>query len=207
MPFYVVVEGDGEQQAVPNLIQRWCQAHGETQRFWRPPIRINVQREADAQRIIGLVSARRDAEGLLVLRDDEDGCPKTDGPAMAQWFKTLAAPFPVACALLFREYETMFLPFVTEWAGRSLSNGREGLRADATFTGDPEAKRDAKGVITNAMPAGRSYKETVDQLEFTRLLDIDALRQSGLPCVGTLDRAIQFLLSSKPPGAVFPLDR
>jgi hypothetical protein len=205
--YYVVVEGDGDQRSVPNLVSRWCQALGDHQSFWRPPIRINVQREQDAGRVVDLVAARRDAEGLLVLRDDEDGCPKVDGPAMAQWFKDLAAPFPIACVLLYREYETLFLPFLSEWAGRTLSNGRAGLLPDATFSGDPQGPRDAKGVLTKCMAPGRAYKETVDQLEYTRLLDIDALRASKLPCAETLDRGLRFLLGPSSGSEVFPLDR
>ncbi|HWT93162.1 MAG TPA: hypothetical protein VN238_09215 [Solirubrobacteraceae bacterium] len=210
MPHYVVVEGEGDARAVPNLLSRVGHQLG-LYAVWKPPLRINVQRPSDAQKVADLTRGRADAQGLLVLRDDEDGCPRDDGPEIASWFQALSLPFPVACVLFYREYETIFLPVIEDLAGRPLTVAgveRRGLNADAAFSGDPESRRDAKGVLTANMPPGRSYKETTDQLAMTQLVDIPRLLASGLPCVETLERALRFLLT---PGAgagrVFPLDR
>jgi hypothetical protein len=209
LPFSVVVEGAGDAHAVPNLLARLTLDLGLSA-AWRPPIRINVLRPSDAQRVADLTRSRAGLNGLLVLRDDEDGCPAKDGPEMAKWFKDLGLPFPVACCLFFREYETLFLASLPELAGRDLvvrGVSRTGLPADASFTGDPERRRDPKSVLTGLLPAGRSYKETVDQLAFTQLLQFPELRQRALPCFETLERALQFLSGGAPPGSVFPLDR
>lgn len=210
MAIYVVVEGDGDRRAVPNLLTRLTPELGHHV-VWKPPLRINVLREADAEKAASLVRGREDTEGLLVLRDDEDGCPLTDGPEMAAWFKALALPFPVACVLFYREYETIFLPFLRDMAGVQLDHKgiqRPGLNQDAKFEGDPEGKRDAKGVISRNMPPGRQYKETTDQLALTRLLDIASVRRDGPPCFGTLERAVDFLASGRgKAGQAFPIDR
>lgn len=203
------MEGDGDVKAVPNLLSRLSADLGLVA-AWRPPMRINVLRPSDAQRVADLTRARAGVDGLLVLRDDEDGCPAVDAPAMAQWFKDLGLPFPVACCLFYREYETLFLAGLPELAGRELVVGgvaRTGLPPDASFEGDPEGRRDPKGVLTALMPAGRAYKETVDQLAFTQLLQFDELRARSLACFGTLERSLQFLAGGSRPGAVFPLDR
>jgi hypothetical protein len=209
MALAVVVEGEGERRAVPNLLHRLSADLGHPAARWAAPIRINVQRPADAQRVADLTRHRFD--GLLVLRDDEDGCPAQDGPQMARWFKELSLPFPAACSLFFREYETLFLSALPELAGQDLALGgvvRPGLAAGALFDGDPESRRDAKGVLSSLLPPGRSYKETVDQLAMTQLLEFEPLRRRGLPCFETLERAVGFLLSGDgAPGDVFPLDR
>ena len=80
------------------------------------------------------------------------------------------------------------------------------LVAGARYDGDYESPRDAKGELTALMPLGRSYKPTTDQLAFTRMLDFARLRASGLPCFGTLERALRFLLGGATPGSVFPID-
>ncbi|MHB1808226.1 MAG: hypothetical protein ACYCU0_02890 [Solirubrobacteraceae bacterium] len=124
----------------------------------------------------------------------------------------MALPFPAAVVLFYREYETIFLPCVDVMAGLPIVEGgieRAGLAPNARYGGDDyESPRDAKGVLTGLMSAGRSYKPTTDQLAFTRMLDFERLRASGLPCFGTLERALRFLLDpTAAPGSVFPLDR
>ncbi len=211
MRFYVITEGHGETEAVLNLLHRLQADLGLPLAVWGSPMRKVVANRSSAEEMAGLVRGKGDAQGLLLLRDDEDGCPRDTGPEMAEWLKEVGLPFPVAVVLFFREYETLFLPCVDLMAGRPLvSRGitRPGLRADASFTGDPEGPRDAKGVITSLMPSGRSYKPTTDQLALTQMVDFDQLRESGLPCFGTLERGVTFLLGEGgKPGKVFPVDR
>jgi hypothetical protein len=81
-------------------------------------------------------------------------------------------------------------------AGRPLpgtGGDRPGLRADARYDGDFEAKRGVKEWLTSQMPAGRAYKPTVDQLPLTRMVDFGVLREKGLPWFGSLERALKFL--------------
>lgn len=211
MAFYVVVEGAGDVKAVPNLLYRLGQDLGYHDAHWAVPLKVNVLRKIDAVKAASLIRNRPNVDGMLVLRDDEDGCPRTDGPELARWLKELRLPFPAAAVLLYREYETLFLPCIDLLAGQPLRSGtieRDGLRPGSVFDGDPEGPRDAKGVISSAMPSGRSYKETVDQLALTQLLDFRRLRERDLPCFGTLERALHFLLSGDAcAGQVFPLDR
>jgi hypothetical protein len=77
------------------------------------------------------------------------------------------------------------------------------LQADATFDGDPESVRNAKHRIDVFLPRTQRYKPTTHQLALTRLLDFEVLRASGLPCFGTLERAVQFLLGAEKAG-VYP---
>lgn len=151
--------------------------------------------------------AKADCDRVLFLRDEDDGCPKSRGPEAAAWLRHAALPFPAAFVLFRREYETLFLPCLPLMAGKPIVDPnnvrRVGLREGAKFEGDPQGRRDAKGVVSSFMPPGRTYKPTTDQLALTRLLDFGALRRAGLPCFSTLENALRFLAGAAP-GAVYP---
>ena len=66
-------------------------------------------------------------------------------------------------------------------------------------------RKDTKEWLSKNMPSGHAYKPIFDQITLTRMLDFTILRQSGLPCFGTLERALQFLSDPTPgPGRVYP---
>ena len=122
------------------------------------------------------------------------------------WVRALALPFPVAVVLFYREYETLFLPCLAQMAAKPLKDhlGRElaPLAPEASFGGDPEQSRDAKKIVNRFLPRTSPYQPTTHQLALTRLLDFDVLRSSGLPCFGTLERALSFVLDT--PSGVYP---
>jgi hypothetical protein len=183
----IVVEGHGEDGAAPNLVIKLWQDLGLPHAVWSPkPIRFaKLNSAVGVMELCGILRIRSDCARVLVLRDDEDGCPKDSGPLLGTWFRAAALPFPVAVTLTYREYETMFLASIASLAGKPIidPNGaqRAGIVAGTTYQGDPQAKRDAKGVISSLMPPGRTYKPTTDQLALTRHLDFTLLRASGLP--------------------------
>lgn len=206
---HVIVEGHGEQDAVLNLLTRLWIDLGLEPMAWAEPIRgKNLVQRSGVEKICELVRRKRDIDLLILLRDDEDGCPKTDGPVIARWLRELALPFPSAVVLAYREFESLFLPCVDQMAGRPLSGQantkRPGLRSDASFTGDFEAKRGVKEWLSTQMPKGVSYKPAVDQLPLMRLVDFSRVRTSGLPWFGTLERALRFVDAHRGRGAVYP---
>lgn len=144
---------------------------------------------------------------MLFLQDDEDGCPKDDGPQIADWIREAALPMPAAVVLFYREYETLFLPCLHVMAGKALRDGRgivlPGLVPEARFEGDAQQRRDAKKVVSSFLPRNRPYQPTTHQLALTRLLDFEVLRAAGLPCFGTLERALVHVLTATEP-AVYP---
>jgi hypothetical protein len=119
-----------------------------------------------------------------------------------------ALPFPAAYHVMYREFETLFLPCLPVMAGRSLVDDRKvqrkGIRAGAVFQGDPESKRDAKGIVSDFMQDGRRYKPTLDQLPLTRMIDFQILRDSNLPCFGTLERCLKHLSNNQGSQQVYP---
>lgn len=206
---YLVVEGKGEIAASLNLVTRLWADLGLPPLHWEdPPIRGSaLHTEAGIRKATELVRRKREPLALLVLRDADDDCPKETGPLAARWLAEARLPCPAAVVLLRREFETLFLPSLGRMAGKPLVDPRgverPGLRPDASFQGDPEGPRDAKGEISSRFVSCR-YKPTLDQLALTRLIDFGDLRASGPPAFRTLERALRSLASGSAPGAVYP---
>lgn len=200
---YVLVEGHGETRAIENLVNRLWRDLSLPATNWRVAHRCNsLYRKADLQKRCEAIRLMREVDALLVTRDEDDACPRETAPAQAEWIRELQLPFPAALLLFHREYEALFLPCIEQMAGRELSPGRPGLLATARWEGDYESLRGVKGWLTRNMPPGVAYKPALDQLAMTRMVDFEVLRGSGLPCFGTLERALQFLASES--GGVYP---
>ncbi|MBX3226791.1 MAG: DUF4276 family protein [Labilithrix sp.] len=193
MRTYVLVEGHGETDAVTNLLSRLAQERAPTLLPFASPIRVpGISSDENVVRHLELVRPKKDAKALVLLRDDEDGCPKRDAPPLGDKLRAQGLPFPSAAVLAYREYESLFLPCIELMAGRAL-DGRPGLLPEARYEGDFEARRGVKEWLTSQMPRGRRYKPTVDQLPLTRMVDFDVVRTKGLPWFGSLERALVFL--------------
>lgn len=200
---YILVEGHGEVTAAPNLITRLWADLSLPHLSWARPIRPRgITSDGGVRRACEQLRAKDDVRAVLILRDDDDGCPQIDGPALADTVRELSLPFPVATVLAYREYESLFLASLPSLAGKNIKDAsgmvRPGIAADAVFDGDPESIRDAKGWLSRHMPKGRKYKETLDQLPLTRMVDFGIVRNQGLPWFGTLERGLGHLASAAP---------
>jgi Domain of unknown function (DUF4276) len=206
---YILVEGHGELGAVDNLISRLSKDLGQ-QRVWAPAIRWkNLHLARGLEQGANFIRLRPDAETLLILRDEDDRCPKELAPSMVEWVRGLHLPFPSAVVLFHPEYEVLFLPCLDRMAGKTLGIGaaaRPGLRPGTRWEGFWESKRGIKEWLSDHFPPNRSYKPTLDQLPLTRLIDFDVLRNADLPCFGTLERALGFLAEGGA-GEVYPQPR
>jgi hypothetical protein len=202
---FILVEGHGELGAVDNLIFRLSDDLG-LRRTWAPAIRWkNLHLPRGIEQGANFIRYR-DADALLILRDEDDRCPKERAPAMADWLQRLQLPFPAAVVLFHPEYEVLFLPCLELMAGKPLGTGaaaRPGLRPRTRWDGSWESRRGIKEWLSAQFPANRSYKPTLDQLPLTRLIDFRVLREAEVPCFGTLERALAFLAEGSA-GKVYP---
>jgi hypothetical protein len=198
---FLTVDGQGDKAAAPSLLSRlWNHLALSETVAWLPARIPGVNTPDRFGRAAGVAESKR-ADALVILTDMDDGCPKDEAPRMAEWLRERQLPFPSAVVLLYREYETLFLPCVNLMAGRKLVDERgvqrEGLRDDVRWVGtDYQKKRGVKEWLTTGFPEGRIYKETMDQVALTRMLDFSVLEASGLPCFGSLVRALRFLDSA-----------
>ena len=210
---YLVVEGHGDAQAASNLVIRLAEDLGLPGLHWADAIRgRNLHQERGVQKAAELVRRKGDAIALLLLRDEDDGCPKDLAPVAAGWLRRLSLPFPSAVVLAHREFEAFFLPCLSRMAGQKLISPegveRPGLVPGSVFDGDPQSIRGVKEWLSKHMPAGRAYKPTLDQLALARMVDFQMLRgcDPPLPCFGSLERTIRFLHRQPRPGraGVYP---
>jgi hypothetical protein len=197
---YILVEGHGEVEAAGNLVTRLWGRTGHALPWDRPRRCVNIHLRHGLARSVERIRARPDVGALLILRDADDECPRHKAPELAAWLRGFRLPFPAAVVLLHPEYEVLFLPCVDRMAGRPIVDDsgkpRVGLLPGSVYEGDWEAHRGVKEWLSRHFPRGRSYRPTQDQLPMTRMLDLDVVRAAGVPCFGTLERALGFLAMS-----------
>ena len=200
---HVAVEGHGEVAAAGNLLTRLVQERLQGPLRWAPPRRGKLQGGVDALARTAMAYRHEPrCDALLLLRDEDDACPREAGPIAAARLRDLKLPFPVAYVMLHREYEVLFLPCLGRMSV-ARADGRPGLLPGSVWSGPWEAKRGIKERLSAMMPRGQSYKPSVDQLAFTQMIDLAELAAAEVPCFGTLERAVAFLAIAGP-GEVYP---
>jgi hypothetical protein len=164
-----IVEGQGDEAAVPLLLRRLrdeAQAWGlEVGRPHRKR-RTQLVKKDSLQSAVRVAVLRPDCAGILVLFDADDDCPKDLAPTLERWAQEAAGGMPCAVVMANREYEAWFL------ASIEALRGKAAILPDAISHPDPEAPRDAKGELERSMAHGASYSPTVDQAALTAHLDL-----------------------------------
>jgi hypothetical protein len=172
-----IVEGYGEERAVPCLIQRWLQHRRWHQFFEVPDTAINakgcgrLKAAYDKVRHIGIehyiiAALRNKPDAILVVLDADEECKNRGhgnglGPELLARAKVVAPHVPLAVVIANREYEAWFLANVNSFRARGLFSKHTAIPRDL----DPESTRDCKGLIAELI--GCRYEETVHQLELT----------------------------------------
>jgi hypothetical protein len=174
----VIVEGQGDCEAVPVLIRRIATDvyPGFVPRIL-PPARISASKlvkKGELERAIAFFSKKITGNGgILVIIDCDDGCPAKDGPELLSRAVSVQKDIPISVILAKREYESWFLA-----AAESL-RGKRGLQADLCSPAEPEIIRGAKEWLEDKMSSTTNYKETTDQPALTNLFDMQAARNKA----------------------------
>lgn len=172
-----IVEGQGEVQAVPNLLHRIVASVAPDALLQvSAPIRVKAgsflrDNEYFRRHILlaGAKAAQRQGS-VLILLDCEDDRPARLGPDLLRRASTVRNDVRVVVCLAHREYETWFLT-----AACSL-RGCCGLSHHLTPPADPEAHRGAKEWLSRHMPY--PYDPVQHQLELTRAMDLAQAQQN-----------------------------
>lgn len=170
MKIQPIVEGHGEIEAVPVLLRRLRDAAAAYRIEVNSPIRSKQSKLLDEDGLrqsVRLALLQDGCRGIIVLFENEDGCPKELGPRLQAWAQSESG-VPCVVALAHREYEAWFLASI-----ESL-RGRRGIRRDAESHAQPESVRDAKGALEERMDSARYYSETADQAAFSAVFDMKA---------------------------------
>lgn len=169
MTIHPIVEGQGEEAAVPLLLRRLR----DVAQVWEVQVgrpirqhRSQLVKKDTLQRAVRLALVREDCTGILILFDADDDCPAELAPTLEAWAREAAGGKPCAVVIANREYEAWFLASVEALRGRC------GLLLGATSHPRPEEPRDAKGELERRMRPGASYSPSVDQVTLTAHLDL-----------------------------------
>jgi Domain of unknown function (DUF4276) len=169
--FFPIVEGHGEQKALPLLIRRiFVETSPLTFPIVNPPIRVKSGSFLNDPDYFGkYVSYAADKAAqaggeILILLDCEDDCPAKLGPSLLARAKNVRSDVPTTVVLAHREYETWFLA-----AAESL-RGCGGLPADLSPPAAPELIRGAKEWLGRHME--QSYDPIIHQAAFTARFDL-----------------------------------
>ena len=188
-----IVEGRGEEEAVPILLRRIAADIDPTVPVEvLPPIRVDryrVVRPLALERAVEVAARKVGADGrILILLDADDDCPGERGPELLRRARVARPDRIVRVVLAKAEYEAWFLA-----AAPSVAGQRDIDRA-AVAPDDAEGIREAKGWLTARMPDGRSYRPTRDQASLTARFDLRAARRAS--SFDKLWRDLQALLLS-----------
>lgn len=182
-----IVEGHGEQRAVPALLRRWFE-HRRFRNFETRPLAIRAAGAGalkcpyDPVQGNGIeyyveMAARERPDGILVVLDADDECQQRAqersrlglGPELLQRARRVAPHIPIEVVIANREYEVWFLAAL-EALRRAGKLPRE--KRWEKSRSDIESIRDCKKPLAYLLE--RPYEETTDQEDFTKALPFTA---------------------------------
>lgn len=204
---YVAVEGHGELGAMDNLLARLATHTGLSLLFKEAKRYPKLQIEEGISKVINVAEVTDGVTGVLIIRDEDDRCPKESIPQIMDIVRRNHVRLPVAFVLLYREYETLFIPCLNYFLNKEVTMGTGKkvvlITERQEHEIDPESKRDAKGYISRHFKED-NYKQTIHQLPLTRLINFEVLDESDLACYGTLKRALSFLADHEKRVNIYP---
>lgn len=186
-----IVEGHDDVKAVPILLRRIARflSPGSAVMIHRP-IRVGrykILKSGELERAVELAARQAGARGrILILLDADDACPAELGPELLARAEAARPDRDISVVIAKSEYEAWFLAAADSIAGH------RGIRSSGNRPSKPESIRDAKGWLSARLPAGQSYRETLDQSALTEVFDLDAARTA--PSFDKLWRDVSWLL-------------
>jgi hypothetical protein len=167
-----IVEGEGEQKALPGLINRVIDRLDASGIHVVEPLvrkRQKVVKDGELEEAIQLAIRRgRNVAAILILLDADDDCPATLAPELLDRAKK-ETHLPVAVVMAKREFEAWFLGSVDTLRDHGI------LPVDAAVPERPEevnAKSKLKQLMVND-----KYKEVIHQAALSRMIDFDRCRE------------------------------
>jgi len=177
-----IVEGQGEFEAVPKLLNKVLNEMGRYEFTVALPKnakgRGNLDKPGGLEGFIELSWCERDCGATLILMDADKECAVTLAHSYAQRVEAMSLRYPVMIVIAQSEYEAWFLASLPTIAGKKWQD-QIGLPSDAEYTEDSEALVGVKGWLSRQLPAGRSYKPAQDQVVLTAMLDLELTRKNS----------------------------
>ena len=171
-----IVEGHGEEEALPVLLRRlrneasaWAVEIGSPIR--RP--RNKLASEHGVMQAVEIARRQPACEAILIAFDGDRDCPAELGPKVRGWAAAAAGGLPCEVVLPHREYEAWFLAAIESLRTHDL------IRTNAESHPNPEQPRGAKGQLKERLAAGRIYSPTKHQAALSASFSLElAYRRS-----------------------------
>lgn len=198
-----VVEGFGEERAVPVLVRLWLTHRRFDRWFDVPDLAVNAKGSGklkttfDAERHLGIehyvrAALRARADAILVVLDADTEClhrgpGEALGPELLERARVIAGEVPVSVVVANRTYEAWLL------AGRTALLRSDLVRQDAPLRSihDPETRAGSKNVMSDFI--GEPYSPPVHQPELTKAISFSPGSQRRAPSLAKLARELQHL--------------
>ena len=174
MPTIVpVVEGAGDVAALPELLGRILR-----ERFNRPDVIVAQGKtmvvnangrstlENRLEKFIQYAQYKPECDAILVLLDADDYCPVALAQGLLDRCERMGLNRPVEIVCAHRCYESWFL------ASLDTIKGQRGISDTAVLSQAAEDVSNPKQWLTDQMPPGQAYKETIHQASLSRSIDI-----------------------------------
>lgn len=196
-----IVEGHGEEEAVPLLLARWLRLRRFDRYFEVRQTAVNAKGSSrlkapyNPARHLGIeywveVALRDNPDAIVVVLDSDDEClaPSASGgvgPRLLQRARAVTH-LPIGVVVANREYEAWFLASLTTLRARG--HFAPGVRLKHPV--QPEVPRDCKGLIASLMGVPR-YEERVHQRQLTESMSLSAGVARRAPSFGKLLRDLE----------------
>jgi len=210
----LLVEGDGDVEAVPILLGRLLHEYRAFDVVFLDghPFRvgefskISKNHFGEWRRYLKAAAKRGDIGGCLLLLDGDSAMRVEGQPFCAMRAARLLVEearkegaghvFSLAIVFACMEFESWLIAGAQSLVGKQFANrSNEIQQLQEPVPLDPEfAPRDAKGWFRRASKNG--YKPARDQAELTRLVDLNLVRQRGPRSFRRLEAAVQELVSA-----------
>lgn len=168
-----VVEGDGDADALPGLLNRIL-----LQRFKRYDIVVPEGKSkvvktngrpkliSKLERFLRHAQNKPNCGAILVLVDADMDCPVTLAQQLSQRCEQIGTRCPIQVVCAHRSYESWFL------ASLDTIRGHHSIANSAFLDCKVEEIARPKQWLTDQVPSGQAYKETTHQASFSRSIDL-----------------------------------
>ena len=175
-----VVEGPGDVAALPELLGRILR-----ERFNRPDVIVaqgksgvvttngRQKLESKLENFLRHAQNKPECDAILVLLDADDDCPVELAQRLLQRCEQIGLNRPVQIVCAHRSYESWFL------ASLDTIKGQRGISDTAVLSQAAEDVSNPKQWLTDQMPTGQAYKETIHQASLSQSIDIGMARHNS----------------------------
>lgn len=192
MKIVPIVEGHGEQDAIPLLLRRIAgnvnpQALVKVGQAIRVHKHQFVNNDDKLRRYVSLARLKAgDGGAIIIILDADDDCAANKGPTLLAKAQAYATDRDLFVAFAIREYETWLLASLVSL------RGQYGIPQNVDELADVETIDNPKSRLDRIM-GGRFYRETIHQAALTAKIDIQLTARNSQSFSRLYNHVCEFL--------------